>query len=69
MKINGEFESIAVRAVDLRVQHEIQMPRVVQAGAIVGDGQLVDALHVARVFDGDGGVVREGFEQRQVALR
>jgi hypothetical protein len=63
-----KFVAVALRAVDLRLQNEIQVPRVVQAGAIVGDGELVDALHVARVFQGDGGEIRQGFEQRQVAL-
>ena len=63
-----KFEAVAVRAVDFRVQHEVQMARVVEAGAIVGDGQLVDALHVARIFDGDGGKIGQRFEQRQVAL-
>jgi len=36
-------------AVDLRIEHEIQVTRVVQAGANRRDGELVDALHVARV--------------------
>src|SRR5271156_7074548 len=63
----GELEGVTVRAVDFCVQHEIQMARVVEAGAIVGDGEFVDALNVARVFDGDGGVIGQGFEQREVA--
>ena len=57
-----------MRAVNLRIEHEIQMARIVEAGAIVGDGQLVDALDVARIFDCDGGVVGKRFEQREVAL-
>ncbi len=63
-----KLEGVAVRAVDLGIEHEIQMARVVEAGAIVGDRQFVDALDVARVFDGDGGVIGERFEQREVAL-
>ena len=64
-----KFKSVAVRAVDLRIQHEIQVPGVVQAGAIIGDGQLVNALHVPRILDGDRGVVGQRFEQSEVALR
>src|SRR5271166_4699671 len=63
----GELESVAVRAVDFSVQHEIQMARVVEAGAIVGDGELVNALHVARIFDSDGRVVRERLQQGEIA--
>src|ERR1700733_894844 len=62
-----ELESVTVRAVDFSVQHEIQMARVVEAGAVVGDCELVNALNVARVFDRDGRVIREGFEQGEIA--
>ena len=63
-----KLERISVGAVNFRIQHEIQMPRVVEAGAIVGDRQLMNALHVARIFNGDGGVVGQRFQQRQIAL-
>src|SRR6185312_6544492 len=43
----------------LLVEQRVEMARVEQAGAIVGDGELVDALDGAGVLDGDGGVVAE----------
>src|SRR5579864_131388 len=63
-----KLEGVAMRAVKLGIEHEIQMARVVEAGAIVGDGEFVDALHVARIFNCDRGVVGERFEQGEVAL-
>ena len=43
------------------------MPRIVKRCAIVADGQVVDFLHVAGVFQGDGGKIRKRLEQFQVA--
>ena len=37
------------------------------AGAIVGDGQLVNAFYVPRILQRDGGKVGKRFEQFQVA--
>src|SRR6185437_15210900 len=62
-----KFVAVTVRAVDFRVQHEVQMARVVERGAVVSDSEFVNALDVARVFDGDGRVVGKGLEQREFA--
>src|SRR5205823_11447685 len=40
------------RAVDFRFQRFVQMPRVVQAGAVICDGQLLNALYRLGVFNG-----------------
>ena len=39
------------------------MARVEEAGTVVGDGELLDAGDVVRVFDGDGGVVGEDVQK------
>src|SRR5580704_7030307 len=44
------------------------MPGIVERGAIISDGELVNALHVPRVFDGDCSVVRQCFEKCEVAF-
>jgi len=44
------------------------MARIIQTGAIVGDGQFVDALHVSRVFERDGRKIRQGLEQGEVPI-
>ena len=67
-KNQRKFVVVALRPVDLRFQHEIQVPRVVKSGAVIRDGQLVNALHVARILHGDGREIRQHFKQRQVAL-
>ncbi len=43
------------------------MARVVERRAIVGNGQLMDAFDVARIFERDGGEVRQRFQQFQIA--
>src|SRR5271166_6142642 len=50
----GKLERIAMRAVDFRVEHEIQMTRVVERGAIVRNRELVNPLDVPGILDGDG---------------
>ena len=44
-----KLEGVAMRTVQLGIEHEIQMARVVEGGAIVGDRELVDALDVAGI--------------------
>src|SRR5580658_8256872 len=39
------------------------MTRVVEAGNVVGDGELLDAGYVLRVFDGDGCVIDEDMQE------
>jgi hypothetical protein len=41
---------------------------VVQAGAVVGDGQFLDLLDGARVIDGDGGVVAQRVQEEHLLL-
>src|ERR1700730_19442433 len=57
---------VTLRAVDFRFQDEAHMRRVVQRGAVVLDGQLVNPLDVTRVLKRDGGKIRERFEQLEV---
>ena len=58
----------ALRAPHLVIQLRAQVPRVVAAGVLVGDRQLLHPAEVARVLDGDRRVVRDGRERRQVIL-
>ena len=39
------------------------MAHVEEAGGVVGDGELLDARHVVRILDGDGGVVGEDVQE------
>ena len=61
-----ELVVVALGAVDFRLQDETHVPRVVKGRAIVPDGQVVNFLDVPRVFQRDGGKVRERFQQLQV---
>src|SRR6476661_4258092 len=51
----GELVVIALRTVDFRLEYEAHVPGVIKAGAIVGDGQLVNSLYVPGVLGGGGG--------------
>ena len=46
----------------------LEVPVVVQAGEIVGDGQFADLGHQQRVFDGNGGEIGDGREDAQVLV-
>ncbi len=48
---------------DLLVQQGVEVACVEEAGAVVGDGELVDELDGAGVLDGDGGVVAEDAQE------
>src|SRR5690348_10161439 len=61
-----ELVAIAMGAVNLRVEHEIKMARIIERGAIVRDREFMDALHVARILDGNRRIIRERFKQRQL---
>ena len=50
-------------ALDLRGQHGGEVARVEQVRAVVGDGEFLNALYCARIFDGDGGVVAHDVEK------
>src|SRR5215510_5198838 len=64
---DGELVVVALRPVNLRLQNETHMPRVVEGRAVIRDRQLVDALDVTGVFQSDGGKVGKRFEELQVA--
>src|SRR6185312_203061 len=51
-------------AVQLASQHVVEVSHVVEASGVVGDGQLLNARHVARIFNGDGGVVGQDVQER-----
>ncbi len=57
-----------MRTINLGVEHEIQVPRVVETRAVVRDRQFVDALDMPGVLDGDCGVVSERLQESHVAL-
>src|SRR5580704_18436865 len=63
-----ELIIVALRAVDFRLEDEAHVPGVVQTGAIVGDGQLVNSFHVPGIFECDGCKVGKSFEKLEVAL-
>ena len=44
------------------------MPGIVEAGAVVGDGEFLDFFHGARVVNGDGRVVAEGMKEEHLLL-
>src|ERR1700722_16236943 len=67
-KNQRKLKRVPMRTIYFGVQHEIQMPGVVQRGAIVGNGEFVNSLNVTRVFYGDRGVVRQRFQQRQISF-
>src|SRR6185369_3641850 len=47
----------------LLVEHGVEVAGVEEAGAVVGDGELLDEGDGAVVLDGDGGVVAEDAEE------
>src|SRR5580700_7367485 len=59
---------VPLRTVNFRFEDEAHVPRVVKAGAVVRDGQLVNSFHVPGVFERDGGKVGKSFEQLEVAI-
>ena len=50
-------------SLQLAAKHIVEMAHVVEAGGVVGDGELLDARHVARIFNGDGGVVGQNVQE------
>src|ERR1700675_5017260 len=63
-----ELIIVALRTVDFRFEDKAHVPGVVQTGAIVGDGQLVNSFHVPSIFECDGCKVGKSFEKLEVAL-
>jgi len=60
--------AVALRAVDLRLENKIHVPRVIETSAIVGNRKLMNALDVPGVFQSDRRKIRQRFQQRQIAL-
>ena len=59
--------SVPLGTVNLRLEDETHVTRVVKRRAIVCDGQFVNALYVTRIFKRDCRKVRERFEQLQIS--
>ena len=57
----GKAEAAA--AFQLPAEHIVKMAHVEEPGGVVGDGELLDAGHVARVFNGDGRVVGKDVQE------
>src|SRR5581483_5220625 len=68
-KDQREFVPVTLRAIDLRLKDEIEMARIVQSGAVVGNREFVNPLNVTRVFKRNCRKVRQSFQQRQVTIR
>src|SRR5665213_1973989 len=57
----GKIET--ARALEFALSDGKQVPRIEKPGAIVGDGQFLDALHGAHVLNGDRSVVAQHAEK------
>src|SRR5262249_17906991 len=66
-KYQRKLVVITLRPVDFGLENKTHVTGVVQRRAVVGNGQLVDALDVARIFEGDRGEIGKRFEQFEVA--
>src|SRR5689334_15257575 len=63
-----ELIAVSLGTVDFSFKNRVQVPSVVKAGAIIGNGQFMDALHVPRIFEGNRCKIRQSLEQGQVSL-
>ena len=63
---DAELVAEAVGAIDLGLDGAVEMARVVESGAVVGDGQFLDLLDGAGVVNGDGGIVGQGLEEHEL---
>src|SRR5208337_199995 len=54
---HGELVTVTGRAVDFRIQNEFEVPGVIEGGAVIYNGEFVDALHVPCIFECNGRVV------------
>src|SRR5262245_14160886 len=67
-KDHAELVTEASGAIDLSLERFIKMTGVVEAGAIVSDGEFLDLLHRAGVVNGDSGVVTERVQEEHLLL-
>ena len=58
-----------VAAVDLATQHIVEMAHVVESRGVVGDGELLNPRHVARIFNRDGRVVGQNMKKSDRVVR
>ena len=63
---DAELVAEAGGAVDLGFDAVVEVARVVEAGAVVGDGEFLDLFDGAGVVDGDGGVVGHGLQEHEL---
>src|SRR5437899_8653537 len=63
---DGELIVVTLGAVNLRLQDETHMPRVVEGGAVIGDGEFMNALDVAGILKSDGRKIRKRFQKFEV---
>src|SRR5271163_268494 len=59
----AEGETEAAGALKLDLGDGKQVPRVEEAGAVIGDGQFLNALHGAHILNGDRRVVAQHLEK------
>lgn len=64
----AEVSAGASSSKDLFLKHLLEAALVVEAGAVVGDGEGLDFFDGAGIFNGDGGVVAEDVEERDGVL-
>ena len=65
---DAEFVVETMRAIDLGFERLIQMASVVQAGAIVGDRELLDFLNSSGILDSDRGIVAQRVEEEHLVI-
>ena len=65
---HGERDAVALAALDLAPDVEVEVARVEELGEVVGDGELLGALEEDGVLDGDGAGLDQGEQQLQVGL-
>ena len=51
------------------LQHGVEMPRIEQAGDVVGDGELLDQRHRSGILNRNCGIVAEDAQERDRILR
>ena len=63
-----ERDAVALAALDLAPDVEVQVARVEELGQVVGDGELLGALEQDGVLDGDGAGLHQRQQQVEVGL-
>src|SRR5581483_4853671 len=63
-----ELISEASRAIHLGFERLIKMTRIVEAGAVIGDGEFLNFFYRVRILDGDGGIVAERSKEKRLLI-